>query len=331
MAERIRVREFEDEDLPAVLDLMAASLGETSVLQRTPEMFAWKHFDNPFGRSVILVAEIGGRIVGLRALMRWDLSHGDGIIPCGRAVDTATHPEFQRRGIFRQLTLEAIDAAQAAGIRLIFNTPNDRSRPGYLKMGWQQIAPIRVQVRPKPFNAFGRRGAEEPDPDRVAPGGSTIDVDSLPGPAGAVGGRAGGKERPGDLSTVRTPEYLTWRYATHPTVRYRSFGGGDGAVIVRPHNRNGRWELVVSDALGSDPSRALREAIHRTRAAYAIASFPAGSPARRATRRAGMVTVPTVTAMTLVARPLDTLDVDVDVDVLDADRWRLALGDLELL
>ena len=98
-------------------------------------------------------------------------------------------------------------------------------------------------------------------------------------------------------------------------------------MIVRPHNRNGRWELVVSDALGSDPSRALRNAIRRTRAAYAIASFPTGSPARRATRRAGMVTVPKVTAMTLVARPLDALD----VDVMDADRWRLALGDLELL
>jgi len=330
MAEEIRVREFEDEDLPAVLDLMAASLGQTAVLQRTPEMFAWKHFENPFGRSVILVAEIGGQIVGLRAFMRWDLSHGDGIIPCGRAVDTATHPEFQRRGIFRRLTLEGIDAAQAAGIRLIFNTPNDRSRPGYLKMGWQQVAPIRVQVRPKPFNAFGRRGDEEPDPDHVAPGGSAVDVESLPGPGGAVVGRVGdvgGKERPGDLSTERTPEYLTWRYATHPTVRYRSFVGGDGAVIVRPHNRNGRWELVVSDALGSDPSRALRNAIRRTRAAYAIASFPTGSPARRATRRAGMVTVPTVTAMTLVARPLDVLD----VDVLEADRWRLALGDLELL
>jgi hypothetical protein len=40
-----------------------------------------------------------------------------------------------------------------------------------------------------------------------------------------------------------------------------------------------------------------------------------------------MVTVPTVTAMTLVARPLD----GIDVDVLEADRWRLALGDLELL
>jgi hypothetical protein len=98
-------------------------------------------------------------------------------------------------------------------------------------------------------------------------------------------------------------------------------------VIVRPNNRSGRWELVVSDALGVDPSRALRRAVGATKAAYAIASFPIGSPARRAARRAGMVTVPRVAAMTLVARPLEGLD----VDVMDADRWRLALGDLELL
>jgi GNAT superfamily N-acetyltransferase len=327
VGDEIRVREFVDGDLPAVLDLMSLSLGQTAVLQRTPEMFAWKHFDNPFGRSVILVAEAGDRIVGLRAFMRWDLGHEGGTIRCGRAVDTATHPDFQRRGIFRRLTLAGLDAAHGAGIRLIFNTPNDRSRPGYLKMGWQQVAPITVQVRPKPFHAFSRRGEQAPDPTRVAPGSIPVDVASLPDPGPAVAGWGSQGRRAGDLATERTPEYLRWRYLNHPTARYRCVEGGDGVVIVRPNNRSGRWELVVSDALGTDPSRALRRAVGATQAAYAIASFPTGSPARRAARRAGMVTVPRVAAMTLVARPLEGLD----VDVMDADRWRLALGDLELL
>ncbi len=48
--------------------------------RRTPELFAWKHIDNPFGRSIILVAEAEGTIAGLRAFMRWELTTPGGEI-----------------------------------------------------------------------------------------------------------------------------------------------------------------------------------------------------------------------------------------------------------
>ena len=66
----ITIRSFEDGDLANVLELMRASLGESALLRRTGDLFSWKHFDNPFGRSILLVAEADGRIVGLRAFMR---------------------------------------------------------------------------------------------------------------------------------------------------------------------------------------------------------------------------------------------------------------------
>lgn len=327
MTEAIHIREFTREDVPAVLDLMRVSLGETTVQQRTPELFGWKHFDNPFGPSVILVAESHTRLVGLRTFMRWELQHGGGTIPCGRAVDTATHPDYQRKGIFRRLTMESLDAARAVGIRLIFNTPNERSRPGYLKMGWSQVGSISVQMRPKVRHVVAHRGDTPADPDVVTPGFVPVVSRHLPIRADAAVRRNGASLRATDLFTERTDAFVTWRYSDHPTARYRSVGGGDGAVIVRPNNRRGRWELVISDAFGADPGRAYRQAVHATRGAYAIASFPADSPARRAGRRAGMIPVPGVAAMTLVARPLDPLD----IDVLDPEHWRFSLGDLELL
>ncbi len=63
-----------------------------------------------------------------------------------RAVDTATDPDFQGAGIFRRLTLHALDALPALGVEFVFNTPNDKSLPGYLKIGWKVIgrAPVRV-------------------------------------------------------------------------------------------------------------------------------------------------------------------------------------------
>ena len=74
----MRTRLMEDGDLDQVLDLMRSSLGETPVLMRTTELFRWKHVDNPFGRSIALVAVEGDQIVGLRTFMRWELQTASG-------------------------------------------------------------------------------------------------------------------------------------------------------------------------------------------------------------------------------------------------------------
>ena len=67
VSDTITTRILDDSDVPPVLDLLRAALGEPPLLRRTPELFAWKHFDNPFGRSMALLAEADDRIVGLRA------------------------------------------------------------------------------------------------------------------------------------------------------------------------------------------------------------------------------------------------------------------------
>jgi GNAT superfamily N-acetyltransferase len=153
------IRAAADEDIPAILDTLRAALGESPVLRRTPELWAWKHVLNPFGPSFVFVAVAdGGRIAGVRAMMRWRLVTPDGdVLTCLRPVDTATHPQYERQGIFRRLTMTALDAARAEGVHLVFNTPNDKSGPGYLRMGWEEVGQIGVLVRPR----FGR--AVRPD------------------------------------------------------------------------------------------------------------------------------------------------------------------------
>ena len=76
------------------------------------------------------VALAGSRVVGFRAFLRWELVGPDGRVRyAARAVDTATDPDFQGRGIFTRLTLEALDALPADGVELVFNTPNARASP----------------------------------------------------------------------------------------------------------------------------------------------------------------------------------------------------------
>ena len=167
MAETITTRHLGESDVLPVLDLLRAALGEPPLLRRTPELFAWKHFDNPFGRSLAVVAESDDLIVGLRAFMRWDLVTPAGdTLRCVRAVDTATHPDYQRRGIFRRLTEETLELALAENMDLVFNTPNEKSGAGYLSMGWTKSGLLaywhaRRRARGHRSRSHYRHGARE--------------------------------------------------------------------------------------------------------------------------------------------------------------------------
>src|SRR4029079_3500391 len=99
----------------------------------------WKHVDNAFGRSPMWVACDGERIAGFRAFMRWEFEGAGEVKRAVRTVDTATHPDYQGQGIFTKLTLAGLEELAAEGVDFVFNTPNDKSRPGYLKMGWHVL------------------------------------------------------------------------------------------------------------------------------------------------------------------------------------------------
>lgn len=302
----ITVRHFTDSDTEEVLDVMRASLGETEVLQRNQQLFAWKHLDNPFGKSIMLVATESGQIVGFRAFMRWKLQTPDGAeIRCVRPVDTATHPEHRRKGIFRELTNSAVEEARADEVDLIFNTPNAQSGAGYLKMGWSAVGQIGVMIRP------GWRFL-----------GTTDHLDS----AHPVSHVSGDDRTPTGLRTIRSAEYRRWRFTGHPTARYVQFGGGGAQLICRTNIRSGYRELVVSEAIGdiSSPLRAVSRAL---RGHYAVGWFPPNTPERSQLRRGGFVPVPRVKALQLVARPLQ----EFGLDPLALENWDVGFGDLELL
>ena len=313
-AEQPMVRPFRDEDLPAVLDLLRLSLGETPTRPKTQAWFEWKHFRNPFGRSLLLVAELERQIVGLRALMRWELATpGGDRIRCARPVDTATHPDFRRLGIFRRLTLAAISEARQQGVELLFNTPNPGSGEGYLAMGWREVGTVGVMMRPK-VGLLGRGSQQPLAPEEMVAGaeaGVNLKITDRP---------------PLGLRTSRNAEYMAWRFEDNPAARYFQTGHGEDIVVLRSNLRRGRRELVISDLFGQ-AAPALRQMARRCRAQYLVGWFSPGTPERRAAIRGGLIPIPGVRALTLVARPL----VDLDFDVLRFSNWDLALSDLELL
>jgi GNAT superfamily N-acetyltransferase len=346
----LTVRELAARDEPAVLSLLGASLAGGPTGERTADFFRWKHAANPFGRSPGLVAEAAGRVVGLRVFLRWEFSAGGQTVPAVRAVDTATHPDFQGKGIFRQLTMALLAGLgnDPDGPQLVFNTPNGNSLPGYLKMGWQAVGAVPVAVRPVRLGRF-LRGFRSASAGRGQPAAGPITC-PLPA-AAAVFSDAGARgslaelldevsaadDKEQRLHTRRSLDYLEWRYADAPGLDYRlltveSGGRLAGVAFGRPRRRGALTELTLSEVIvrPGDRGTARRLLLAATRSGcdHVATHLPAATDIRRAGRLAGYVDPPRI-GLTLVTRPFPRyLTTRPDPRALSS--WRFSLGDLEV-
>jgi N-acetylglutamate synthase-like GNAT family acetyltransferase len=139
------IRTATEHDIPLIVELLKKSLGE-ELMPKSTEYWQWKHVDNPFGKSPVILAFENDTLVGIRAFMRWQWKSAGQIFESVRAVDTATHPDYQGRGIFKKLTLELLDYCEREKWHFVFNTPNNNSKPGYLKMGWKEAGKLPISI-----------------------------------------------------------------------------------------------------------------------------------------------------------------------------------------
>jgi GNAT superfamily N-acetyltransferase len=335
------VRPYRDADEQSVIDLLSATLGGGPAGARPPEFFRWKHLASPFGRSYMLVAEEEGRIVGLRAFMRWRFRVGATVVHAVRAVDTATHPDCQGKGVFSRLTLEALHDLRGQ-VDMVFNTPNDKSLRGYLKMGWRLVGTVPVSVRvrrviPVVGSLTGFRHQRTPTrklrsrPEVLAESASQALGD--PGMTSLLAEATGVPD--GRITTPRDLPYLQWRYGSAPLLDYRAVRehrGGElaGIALFRVRPRGRLWESTLAEMLVRPGDRAtarrlLRAVLEAASVDHLTCHFPSGSPAARAARRAGFLRVPR--GVTFVMHPLNK---EVKPDPAELHSWALTLGDLEV-
>jgi GNAT superfamily N-acetyltransferase len=333
----VAVRPYQEEDEVAVLELLRTCLGEGPAGERSPEFFRWKHAQNTFGPSFMLVAETEGRIVGLRALMRWRWRGPKGVVDAVHAVDTATHPDYQGLGIFRRLTLEALEHLRGE-VDLVFNTPNEKSLPGYLKMGWREVGRISVRARVRRPIRFGRSvrrlsGGRRPvsrRPEVTADPAASILADEP-----AVDRLLSEIGRDDRLSTDKGAAFLRWRYAAPPRLDYRAVhierdGLLRGIAFFRVRARGPLWECSIADVLvpAGDVGmarRLLRAAVTASRVDHATCHLPSGSPGQRAAVRSGFVRAPGGPMFVV-----NQLRADMVPDPLSLSSWALCLGDVEV-
>ena len=329
---------MDDADIPAIIGLLTASLGPGPGGADRRELFEWKHLRSPFGRSLALVAETEGRPVGLRTFMRWRLrtSRAPGDIVAVRAVDTVTSSDVRRRGVFSSLTDAAVAACEDEGIALVFNTPNDKSLPVYLKMGWQEVIrwPMRLKVRrpDRLLLAAARRELTAGSSVRPPAGSALLPAAEMLERPEAEGFVAGLVTPSSGWFTPRTIDYLRWRYVRCP-LPYHALVDGDpprAMILARLRSRGRLREAVVCEALCEPGSESvlgllLRRIASEAAVDHAVAHFGEGWPSAGALAKAGFRSIGRL-SMTFTVRPVRR----VTPDPLDPRSWSLSLGDLEV-
>lgn len=213
---KINIREINyKEDTEKIIELLNISFDSN----HNRKDFLWKHFDNPFGKSYGLLAIDGDKIIGLRMFMRWEfINDSRRVFKAIRPVDTCTDPAYRGLGIFKRLTLEGLKRISSE-YELVFNTPNKNSKPGYLKMGWNDLNQD-ISYSFGILNLFGSKMKFELI--------NSTEINHL--------------QNYNTIQTKTTLDYLKWRYSN---LDYLIAHFMDGATIVFKIKNNRGFKTVI--------------------------------------------------------------------------------------
>lgn len=212
------------QDVEAVVALLCRNLDPSFTL----EFFKWKHLENPFGRSYGLLALDGDKIVGVRMFMFWKFYINGDIIKAIRPVDTVTDLDYRGKGIFSKLAIDGLKN-NFENYDFVFNTPNEKSLPGNLKMGWKQLNSVnKFQIGIT--NPFAKSLMFK----KASPKDLTLD----------------GPFDRSFSSTLCTQEFLEWRYRD---IEYKiaCFENPDHYLIYKRSKIKGIPAIIVYEILGS--------------------------------------------------------------------------------
>jgi len=129
--------ELSDSDIFHSLNIFSVAFGQRFDRQ----YFERKYLRNPFGDSIHVFSYDDDRnLVATRVLWKLDSNI------YYQCVDTAVHPFYQGRGLFKLSTSYILDTFPGL---CFYNKPNSNSMPQYLKYGWKtdKIQNIGVSCR----------------------------------------------------------------------------------------------------------------------------------------------------------------------------------------
>lgn len=123
------------------LDEYEDFLKSFKVKQYSKDVFTsrtWWAPQNPFG-GYIVFAHTDKEIVSRFVITQRCIRYREQLIDCYETGGACTLAQHQQKGLFTRLVKKAMELGFNSGPKLIYGTPNDRSGPGFKKLGFSFI------------------------------------------------------------------------------------------------------------------------------------------------------------------------------------------------
>ena len=142
----LQIRPVSATDDARLADLYRACFGTSVPL----EYFAWKYRDNPAGEVVGFVADAGDRLGAFYGVIPepWSVGGADTVV--FQSMDTMTHPDFRRRGLFVALAARTFEEVRDRyGSCDLVGIPGPTSYAGFIRrLRWVEAHEFRPILLP---------------------------------------------------------------------------------------------------------------------------------------------------------------------------------------
>lgn len=322
MKRKWSMRVYNEGDEEGILELCKAVYPEKEYdLERWLRWWRWMYKDNPAGSGRIWLAEHGGKIVGQYAIVPVKLKIGNEAILSSQSLDTMTHPDYRRQGMFETLARKVYDEAKKDGIYIVYGFPGKFSYPGFIKkLSWFDIRTVQLMIKPLNWrNAVNLKVKNKFLQRVLAIGGSlafnkiffgtrkppavedlTINqVSSFNEQINNFWAKVSSQHQ---IMVVRNKDYLNWRYST-PEANYSIFvaekSGEIRGYLVLEHKLQGVTKVsYIFDLIAQSEesmhclvSKAMDDC-QQKRVDLILYSLIANKTYRRILKRSGFISLP---------------------------------------
>jgi len=225
MDEKPIVRDFKEGDEDDINSLFMRVFKR----ERTLDQWRWKHIDNPFGRSIMRVAELNSNIRAHGSWMPIPMKIEGREILSYQGVDAMTHPDFRERGEFNRIQSEVTDNIDT----VMYASARKKLLSLYQKIVKDLVTVGLVHKYRKMLRYQGLKGKVRGVMDRLEKerevSSSIEKIDFFNSEFDELW-RIGRVRN--ELMIVRNSKYLNWRYAKEPGKRYSIFKAvKDGKLV----------------------------------------------------------------------------------------------------
>ncbi|MEH6436551.1 GNAT family N-acetyltransferase [Massilia sp. DD77] len=117
------------------------------VAKFTPAYLSWLYVDNPDGQPVGFDAWDGERLAAHYVCVPARAWVEGREVPVLLSLNTATHPDYQGKGLFTKLAAMTFEAGMAGGYDGVYGVANANSTPGFVrKLGFQLVRPLEARI-----------------------------------------------------------------------------------------------------------------------------------------------------------------------------------------